>query len=270
MLTKEQLEEARDAALACEAAAKAFLTDFTTEAARAARSDDGVVERIRSLFGRVEDAWEQWDDICRGQALETLNELDAGLSEPTLVHGVLFPTAHEAAGHCVHPVRSLPALLEIGPTSGGRDDDLRGLYDQFVTKAETDSSLYTKASDALPRSLGWDSEALRIGIAAEWAVASRSLFHQPAVRTSLDDVCGTLTEGMERIVRFLWHRRYPTKWDTLAASCWSGGEAADSAIKRQLGQLMERLLENDIADVFLDIDSGRRSINLIRPRLVDE
>ena len=109
-----------------------------------------------------------------------------------------------------------------------------------------------------------------MAIAAEWAVASRSLFHDPKTRSSLDDICRGLTEGMERIVRFLWHRRYPTKWDTLAASCWSSGEAADSAIKKQLQQLTERLLENNIADVFLDIDVGRRSVNLIRPRLVDE
>jgi len=75
---------------------------------------------------------------------------------------------------------------------------------------------------------------------------------------------------MARIVRFLWDQRYPSKWDTLAASCWSSGEAADSAIKKQIGRLAERLLENDVTDVFLDIDTVRRSVNLIRPRLIDE
>lgn len=270
MLTKERLKEARGAALACEAAANSFLTDFMAEARSATRGDDGSTERIRPLFGRIEDAWGQWDEICRGEVLECLNELNAGLSDPILVYGVPFPTAHEAAGHCVHPLRSLPAVLEIGLPDEAPDDDLRGLYEQFVTKAEADPFLYTKALEKLPKSLGWDSEALRMAIAAEWAVASRSLFHEPAVRSSLEDICGELTEGMERIVRFLWPRRYPTKWDTLAESCWSGGEAADSAIKKQLEQLMERLLENDITDMFVDVDMGRRSVNLIRPRLVDE
>lgn len=270
MLTEELLKEARDAALACETAADSFLTAFTTEAKRAASDEDGVAERIGQLFGRVEDAWAQWDQICRGEVLASLNELDAGLNDPILVYGVPFPTAHEAAGHCVHPIRAIPAVLELGLPDTHLDDDQRGLYERFVAEAETDPSFYARALGKLPRSLGWDSEALRMAIAAEWAVALRSLFHAPEVRTSLDAICGELTEGMERIVRFLWHRRYPTKWDTLAASCWSSGEAADSAIKKQLQQLAERLLENNITDVFLDVDTGRRNANLIRPRLVDE
>lgn len=270
MLSKEHLQEARDAALACEAAASSFMAVFMTEAAPTTRGEDGAAERIRPLFRRVEDAWEQWDAICRGEVLECLKEFDAGLSDPVLVHGVPFPTAHEAAGHCVHPVRMLPAVLDIGLPKADLDDDLRGLYEQFVAKAEVDPSLYARAQDKLPTSLGWDSDALRMAIAAEWAVALRSLFHEPAVRSSLDDVCGGLTGGMERIIRFLWHRRYPTKWDTLAASCWSGGEAADSAIKRQLQRLAGRLLEKNITDVFLDLGMARRSVNLIRPREIDE
>ncbi len=269
MLTEELLKESRDAALACEAAANSFLTDFATEVGPESNGDDGVVDRVRQLFGHVEDAWQQWQEICRGEVLDYLNEWDAGLNDPIIVYGVPFPTAHEAAGHCVHPIRALPTVLGI-EVADAECDDLRAAYEQLVIGAEADPSLYARALENLPKSVSWESEALRMAIAAEWAVAMRSKFHAPGLRSSLDDICGMLTEGMERIVRFLWPRRYPTKWDTLAESCWSGGEAADSAIKRQLQQLMERLLENDITDVFLDLDTGRRSVNLIRPRLVDE
>lgn len=82
----------------------------------------------------------------------------------------------------------------------------------------------------------------------------------------VDEICDELTPQQRRIVKFLWNQRHWVSWDTLAERCGIGHIDETEAVRKALQRLVRKLLENDIQDVYLENDEGRKRVKLIRPK----
>ena len=78
----------------------------------------------------------------------------------------------------------------------------------------------------------------------------------------LDEVCGVLTPGQQRIVRYLWNRKHRADRETLAKSL--GMSPEPSSIKEAFKRLSKRLIDNGINDVYLDSNKAGR-MKLVHP-----
>ncbi|MBL7038575.1 MAG: hypothetical protein ISR77_08075 [Pirellulaceae bacterium] len=284
-VTREQLTRLKDAAIACIDTASTLSANRCTEIrmAREQGNETQVAETVDTMLRDAIDRWEQWGELLTQDATDFLQLHNADSADPVKINGTVYTTASEAAGALLDPVLStFNTLVDVGDptndeaaavaeaTKAGTVATRRCCARLAVERVKHDVDFADRIADLWSdETEDIDAQALRVAVESEWAQASRAIYDGKAPST-LEAVCGGLTDGMERIVRFLWGRRYPTKWDALAESCWSGGEAADSAITKQLQRLTERLLENSITDVFLDVDIDRRSVKVVRPRLIDE
>jgi len=283
--TREQLTRLKDAAIACIDTASTLSANRSDEI-RMACKDGNETQAAKTVGAMLRDAidrWEQWGELLTQDASDLLQLHNADSADPVQINGTAYTTATEAAGALLDPVLStFDTLVDVQDrandeaaavaeaTKAGNVATRRCCAKLAVERVKRDVDFADRIADLWSDEReGVDAQALRVAVESEWAQASRAIYDGQAPST-LEEVCGGLTDGMERIVRFLWGRRYPTKWDALAESCWSGGEAADSAIRKQLQRLTERLLENSITDVFLDVDLDRRSVKVVRPRLIDE
>ena len=80
----------------------------------------------------------------------------------------------------------------------------------------------------------------------------------------LDRLADILTPQGERIVKYLWTRKYSTGYDTLAENCWDN-VPTDYAIHKALKRVADDLNANADLGVTIEVSHAKRRAKLTRP-----